>query len=373
MSRLKLMIILGTRPQIIKSAPIIHEAEKDDEIELQLVHTGQHYDYEMSKIFFDELDLPSSLTNLEVGSGSHAWQTGEMMLRLEKTVVTCKPDVVMVPGDTNSTLAGALVAVKLQRPVAHVEAGARSYDLSMPEEVNRRLTDHCSRFLFAPTENCQYNLVKEGVPKERIFSVGDTMHDALLKHLPRAKKSRILDKLHLEAESYCLITAHRPENVDDRRKLKTIVSTMLRLSELQIVFPIHPRTRKNLEDLRLTEKLSAASNVKLIDPVSYHDNIKLMKSAKMIFTDSGGMQKEAFWLKTPCITLREKTEWPETVELGGNKLVGCSREKIIAAAKEYLFAEDVKNKLRRLPNPFADGKASEKIIKTLKALCIERI
>ena len=216
---MKSMLVLGARPQIIKSAPLIHQVLKDSEIELQIVHTGQHYDYEMSKTFFDELNLPSPLMNLGVGSGSHAWQTGKMMIGLEEIMAKQRPEVIVVPGDTNSTLAGALAAVKLNLPVAHFEAGARSYDMRMPEEVNRRLTDHCSRLLFAPTENCLNNLSEEGVPKDHVFLSGDTMYDALLYHLPKALKSGILDKLDLEIETFGVLTLHRPENVDDMKRL----------------------------------------------------------------------------------------------------------------------------------------------------------
>ena len=218
---MKLMLIVGARPQIIKSAPIIREAQKHGEIELQLIHTGQHYDYEMSRIFVHEMDLPDPIVNLGVGSGSHAWQTGNMMIKLEKTIMEHKPDVVVVPGDTNSTLAGALSAVKLHMQVAHVEAGARSYDMRMPEEINRRLTDHCSSMLFTPTENCAKNLSEEGIPKQRIKLSGDTMYDALLQHMPAAARSIILKKLNLKSDEYAVLTLHRPENVDTPKKLKT--------------------------------------------------------------------------------------------------------------------------------------------------------
>jgi len=362
---MKLMLVLGARPQIIKSAPLIHEVLRDSEIELQIVHTGQHYAYEMSKTFFDELDLPSPLINLGVGSGSHARQTGKMMIGLEKTMSKQRPEVVVVPGDTNSTLAGALAAVKLNLPVAHIEAGARSYDIRMPEEVNRRLTDHCSQLLFAPTENCMHNLSEEGIPKDHVFLSGDTMYDALLYHLPKALKSDILDKLDLEIEAFGVLTLHRPENVDDMRRLKNIVQAMMKTEDLNIVFSIHPRTKKMLRIAGLMTLLRKTRHLRLVDPVSYHSMLSLTKNAKIVFTDSGGLQKEAFWLHTPCVTIRETTEWVETVELGANTLAE-DEKTILQRTRGFLVAENLKESLRKLPNPFGDGRAAAKIVQGLK-------
>ncbi|MEM5867001.1 MAG: UDP-N-acetylglucosamine 2-epimerase (non-hydrolyzing), partial [Candidatus Aenigmatarchaeota archaeon] len=323
------VLVLGARPQIIKSAPFIHLAAGDKQIRLDIIHTGQHYDYEMTKIFFEELRLPDPIANLNVGSGTHAQQTAKIMLRLEKLLIRQKPDLVIVPGDTNSALAGALAAAKLHIPVAHVEAGARSYDMRMPEEINRRLTDHCSALLFTPTENCTQNLLKEGIEKAKIIQTGDTMYDVLIQQLPKAEKSPILEQLGLEPKTYALLTAHRPENVDNPENLKTIVEAMIRLNQLTIVFPVHPRTQKQLRKTRLFKKLEKQKHVKFIKPLGYHETIKLIKNAALVLTDSGGMQKEAFWLKTPCITLREKTEWPETVQFGANQLTGTNAQKII--------------------------------------------
>jgi len=359
---MKLMLVIGARPQIIKSAPIIHEALKNSGIELQIIHTGQHYDFEMSKIFFGELDLPNPLVNLGVGSGTHAFQTGRMMIGLEKTMEKLKPDFVLVPGDTNSTLAGALAAVKLKVPVTHVEAGARSYDMRMPEEINRRLTDHCSSLLFAPTKNCVKNLVGEGILKKCIRLSGDTMYDALLQHMPIAVKSEILKKLGLESEDYALLTLHRPENVDAVKPLKSIVRAMVMLKELSVVFPVHPRTRQRLAAVRLLRRMEAVGHVRLIAPVGYHDMLWLIRHARMVFTDSGGLQKEAFWLHTPCVTLRERTEWIETVELGANVVVGSDTHGIVGAAREILGMRDVKVRLEGLRNPFGDGCASVRIL-----------
>ncbi len=317
---MKLMLVLGARPQIIKSAPLIHEILKETELELQIVHTGQHYDYEMSKTFFNELELPSPLINLGVGSGSHAWQTGKMMMGLEKAMSKLKPDLVLVPGDTNSTLAGALAAVKLHLPVGHVEAGARSYDMRMPEEVNRRLTDHCSRLLFACTQNCVENLRKEGLPNESIHLSGDTMYDVLLYLLPKALKDNVLERFNLESENYGVVTLHRPENVDNPEPLKSIVEALIQLEDLTLFFPVHPRAMKMLRAGGLLERLRKAKHLRLVDPVGYLEMLHLVKHAKIVFTDSGGLQKEAFWLHTPCVTIRETTEWVETVQLGANML-----------------------------------------------------
>jgi UDP-N-acetylglucosamine 2-epimerase (non-hydrolysing) len=337
-------------------------------MELQLVHTGQHYDYEMSKIFFNELELPNPLINLGIGSGTHAWQTGKMMIGLEKAMSQLNPDVVLVPGDTNSTLAGALAAVKLHVPVGHVEAGARSYDMRMPEEVNRRLTDHCSRLLFAPTRNCVENLEKEGVPSDFISLSGDTMYDALLYHLPKAIKVTVLDKFGLENDSYGVVTLHRPENVDNPEKLRNISEALMQLEDLILFFPVHPRTMKKLRATGLLRHLEKAKHLRLIDPVGYLDMLHLVKHAKMVFTDSGGLQKEAFWLGTPCLTFRDRTEWIETVKLGANFLVGDNKNLIIQKVKEYVENDELKRKLKNMPNPFGKGQAAKNIVDILIAL-----
>jgi len=363
------MLVIGARPQIIKSAPIIHEASKDDEIEFQVVHTGQHYDFEMSRIFLDELELPDPIVNLGVGSGSHGWQTGEMIVGLEKTIKELKPDLVLVPGDTNSTLAGALAAVKVHVPVAHVEAGARSYDMRMPEEVNRRLTDHCSRMLFAATENCVNNLLKEGLSEDQIHLAGDSMYDGLLKHMAKAFGSHVVERLGLEVGEFAVLTVHRPENVDDSEALRDIVEAVIELKELSIVFPVHPRTLERLKATGLLKRVKEAEHVRLVDPVGYHEMLQLVKDSKLVFTDSGGLQKEAFWLHTLCITLRERTEWVETVELGANVLVGSDKEMIVEKVRECLAMEGLDVRLKGLSNPFGDGNASVKIVEALKEFC----
>lgn len=364
---MKLVLVVGARPQIIKAAPIIHEAQKLSEIELQLVHTGQHYDFEMSKIFFDEMDLPDPLVNLGVGSGTHAWQTGNMMIKLEKTILKQQPDLVMVPGDTNSTLAGALAAVKLHVPVAHIEAGARSYDKRMPEEINRRLTDHCSSLLFVPTKNCEKNLLKEGIQRKQVKLSGDTMYDALIEHLPAVAESAVLRKLDIRSDEYGVLTLHRPENVDETERLESIMKGIILLKDLTVVFPVHPRTRKRLVSSKMMKQIEASDNIKLVDPVGYHEMLQLTENATLVFTDSGGLQKEAFWLHTPCVTLRDETEWVETVKLGANTLVGSNTKRIVKATEQIIDTKGIKTKLERLKNPFGDGHASQRILaETLK-------
>uniref|UniRef100_A0A7C2K2S1 UDP-N-acetylglucosamine 2-epimerase (Non-hydrolyzing) n=1 Tax=candidate division WOR-3 bacterium TaxID=2052148 RepID=A0A7C2K2S1_UNCW3 len=365
---MNITLVVGARPQIIKSAPFIHLASQDSQISLSIIHTGQHYDYEMTKIFFEELSLPEPVANLNVGSGTHAQQTARIMLRLEKLLQRQRPDLVVVPGDTNSTLAGALTAAKLHIPVAHIEAGARSYDIHMPEEINRRLTDHCSTLLFTPTENCTKNLLKEGISKAKIHQTGDTMYDVLIQQLPKAEKTKILEQLGLTPKNYALLTTHRPKTVDNPENLKNIIKAIIRLNQLTIVFPAHPRTQKQLRKTRLLKKLEKQKHIKITKPLGYHETIKLIKNAALVLTDSGGMQKEAFWLKTPCITLRENTEWPETVNLGANRLVGTNTQKIIREASKILEKwDEISGKLKKLPNPFGDEKASQKIIKAIKA------
>lgn len=367
MEKVNVALILGARPQIIKSMPFIRLSNEDKQVKLSIIHTGQHYNYEMTKVFFEEFSLPEPTVNLDVGSGSHAQQTAKMMTRLEPFLQKQKPDLVVVPGDTNSTLAGALTAAKLNIPVAHIEAGARSYDNRMPEEINRRLTDHCSTLLFTATENCSRNLLKEGISKDSVNLVGDTMYDVLLQQLPKSERTAILDQLDVKTKSYALLTLHRQENVDNLENLKRILDAIVKLKKLVVIFPLHPRTRKQLRSFNLYAKLKEQKHVKLIEPVSYLENISLIKNANLVMTDSGGVQKESFWLKTPCITLRENTEWAETVQLGANYLLGSNTERIVKTAKEIIEnEEELCKKLGELLNPFGDGRASQKILKIIK-------
>jgi UDP-N-acetylglucosamine 2-epimerase len=320
----------------------------------------------MSKQFFNELNLPNANINLNVGSGLHGEQTGLIMMRLEKAICRSQADLVVVPGDTNSTLAGALVASKLGVPVAHVESGARSYDITMPEEVNRRLTDHCSKILFSPTKNCQRNLEKEHVIGD-IFFVGDTMLDALVQHRDRAFNSNILERLGLHNEEYMLLTLHRPGNVDNLARLGEIIRGILQLKNSIIVFPAHPRTRVRLKKARLLSKILISKTLKLIEPIAYHDMIMLTNNASIVLTDSGGLQREAFWLGKPCIILRENTEWIETLRCGCSLLVGknyaaiSSIVRYMSKKKTCEVPEQMRIKL------FGEGKASERIISILKA------
>ena len=328
---MRVALVIGTRPQIIKSAPIIHNANKFPDIELFVVHTGQHYDYEMSKQFFNELSLPDPVVNLGVGSGSHNWQTAQMMMGLDKAYAELKPDIVLVPGDTNSTLAGALTAAKMRIPVAHVEAGARSFDMRMPEEVNRRLTDHCSARLFAVTEGCAANLRREGIREDRIVLSGDTMYESVQRHRRDIDKEDVVGEFGLAAKNYGVLTLHRAENTDEEERFRRIIGSLLEL-DLDIVFPCHPRTKNRLNEIGLLGKVQ--QRFRLIQPVSYFRMLSLVKNAAVVLTDSGGLQKEAFWLRTPCVTLRDSTEWLETVEAGTNHLVGSDPEKIARAVGE---------------------------------------
>ena len=356
---MKIMSIVGARPNFIKMSPVIKEIGKRN-LEHILVHTGQHYDEEMSKIFMDELKL-SQFENLNVGSGTHGYQTGKMLIELEKVMLRECPDIVLVSGDVNTTLAGTLAAVKLHIPVAHIEAGLRSFDNRMPEEINRILTDHCSDFLFCPTETAVINLKKEGIVDDRIFLVGDTMVDACFQNLEIAKRTSTVFKKYEIKNDYFFATVHRPENTDDETRLKNIVDAFVSM-DTQIVFPVHPRTVKKLKEFGFLEKLENAKNILMIDPVGYLDSLMLISKATLILTDSGGIQKEAFILRVPCVTLRDNTEWVETVELGGNILVGADKNKIL---KGVTSMPD--NLPKNVKNPFGDGKASERICKILES------
>ena len=339
-------------------APIIDVIKKRKHEHI-VVHTGQHYDKTMSDLFLDELNICCH-KNLNVGSGTHGYQTGLMLLEIEKLLMENDVDILLVPGDTNSALAGALSAVKMHIPVAHIEAGLRSFDRKMPEEINRILIDHCSDFLFCPTETSVNNLSNEGIDKKKIFLVGDTMVEACTYFANVVQnKSIILENYDIK-EEYFLATIHRAENTDDKCKLKNIIEALLN-ADSQIVLPLHPRTRSRLEKFELLDKVTDSVNILAIEPVGYTDFLNLLKNAKLVLTDSGGVQKEAFLLKTPCITLRENTEWVETLDSGWNILVGTDKEKISEA---ILLMQ--KSELNKYENPFGDGTASEKIVDILE-------
>jgi UDP-N-acetylglucosamine 2-epimerase (non-hydrolysing) len=357
---LKISIILGTRPEIIKFSPIIRECEKR-KLDYFILHTGQHYSYNMDKVFFEQLELPEARYNLDVGSGSHAQQTGKMLRGVEKVLVEEKPDVVLVEGDTNTVLAGALAAAKLGIKVGHVEAGLRSYDRDMPEETNRVLADHCSDLLFAPTENAKKILLSEGISEEKILVTGNTVVDAVQQNLKLAeKKASALNHLDLKKDGFFLATIHRQENVDSEERFRGILKGLEMVEQkfrLPVVYPIHPRARKQLTTFQI-----ALEGLTLIEPLDYLSFLQLESQAKLILTDSGGVQEETCILKVPCVTLRDNTERPETLEVGSNMLVGADSERIVKGAETML------NRERSWKNPFGDGKAGESIIKIIGLL-----
>jgi UDP-GlcNAc3NAcA epimerase len=352
---MKVLSVVGARPQFIKAAPVsralrlvAHEV---------LVHTGQHYDYEMSAVFFQELHIPEPDYNLGVGSGPHGWQTGQMLIRLEEVLLAEKPDWVLVYGDTNSTLAGALAAVKLHVPMAHVEAGLRSFNRQMPEEHNRVLTDHAADLLFCPTQTAVNNLAREGIA-QGVHLVGDVMYDAVLYNTSLAEeRSDALVRLGLAPRGYALATIHRPHNTDDPDRLQNILSALAEI-DLPIVFPAHPRTRQRMADFNLQVRQYPIANIHLTDPVGYLDMLVLEKNARLILTDSGGVQKEAYYFAVPCLTLREETEWLETVETGWNRLVGADRAAIVQSAHRFQPEGSP-------PTIFGDGHAAETIVELL--------
>lgn len=368
----KILTVVGARPNFIKVAPLLEKFRLYKDICSILVHTGQHYDYKMSQAFFQDLKIPQPNYHLGVGSGLHADQTARTMLKLEPVLLEEKPDFVIVVGDVNSTLAGALVAAKLHIPVAHVEAGLRSFNRRMPEEINRVLTDHISSLLFCPTETAVENLRREGFTNilndgqllnypssvsansyPLVANVGDVMYDAVLHYGDIAeKKSRILEELRLNPKAYALATVHRAENTDEPERLQGIFDGLKAMAQegLPVVFSIHPRTQKQVNAFGIE-----LDGIRVIDPLSYLDMLLLEKHARVILTDSGGVQKEAFFFRVPCVTLREETEWVETVEAGWNTLVGYNQEQILQAA------------LGAKPGiesawPYGDGRAAERMV-----------
>lgn len=345
---MKIVTVIGARPQFIKASIVSNTLRLyHDEI---LINTGQHYDSNMSGVFFEELQIPKADYNLCVGSGNHGFQTGNMLVKLEEIYLKEKPDIVIVYGDTNSTLAGALCASKLLIPVVHIEAGVRSFNKKMPEEQNRILTDHISKMLLVPTATAIRNLLLEGL-SEHVFNVGDVMLDTILKFKEIAeKKSNITEKLNCANNEYILATIHRAENTNDINRLKSILKAF-KESDETIILPLHPRTKKYIASYGI----SMGRNIKVIEPVGYLDMIKLEASSRKIVTDSGGVQKEAYFLKKPCITIREETEWIETLEGGWNVLVGSDRNKIINAIKSCVNEKNYKEL-------FGDGNAAVKVV-----------
>lgn len=351
---MKIAVVLGTRPEIIKMSPVIRELEGRN-VDFFILHTGQHYSYNLDKVFFEQLELPHPRYNLEVGSGSHAEETAKILIGVEKILKKEKPDIILVEGDTNSVLGAALAASKLHIEVGHVEAGLRSYDRQMPEELNRILTDHCSDYLFAPTEKAKTILLGEGISGEKIFVTGNTIVDAVYQNLEIAREQgNTLNTLHLNPREYFLVTLHRQENVDNQTRFTSILKGLDKLADefhLPVIYPIHPRSRKRLNEFNLRPQ-----NITLIEPVDFLNFLQLESNARLILTDSGGVQEEGCILGVPCVTIRDNTERPETLEVGANILAGTIPEKILECSQIMLSKDNTWR------SPFGDGKAGERII-----------
>lgn len=355
---MKVLTVAGARPNFMKIAPLIKALRMFPTIEQRLVHTGQHYDVTMSTQFFEEFELPRPDVYLEVGSASHAVQTAKIMMAFETVLIQERPDVVVVVGDVNSTIGCALPAVKLHIPVAHVEAGLRSFDRRMPEEINRILTDAISETLFVSEPSGRTNLLREGIPDEKIFMVGNVMIDTLLAHKEKAASSEILRQIDVTPHEYALLTLHRPSNVDDPEVFANLLNALERIQQrLPIIFPAHPRTRKRLEEFGLFAHLKRCSHIRLIEPLGYFDFLKLMTDAKIVLTDSGGIQEETTILNVPCVTLRDNTERPITVEQGTNELAGTDPQQIVATCMKMV---DDHGKQGRIPDLW-DGQAAGRI------------
>ncbi len=356
-SKLKIITVVGARPQFIKAAAVSRaiSSQFSNQVEEKIIHTGQHFDENMSQIFFDELDIPKPHYNLSVSGGSHGSMTGKMLEGIEEVLIKEKPDWLLIYGDTNSTLAGALAASKLHIPIAHVEAGLRSFNMRMPEEINRIVSDRISTLLFCPTETAVQNLKLEGIT-QGVHNVGDVMYDVALFYKEKASaQSNILERLKLEPKNFALATCHRAENTDDPSKLKEILAALAEISdECKVVLPLHPRTKKMIYSLGLGDYLHS---LVVVDPLPFLDMVTLEQSAKVILTDSGGVQKEAFFYRVPCITMREETEWVETVVQGGNCLVGASQKKILNAFESMVnsASNDAQG------HPYGYGDASSKL------------
>lgn len=354
---MKIASIIGARPEFVKEAPLFKELRKKHrEI---IIHTGQHYDYEMSKNFFKDLYIPEPNYNLGIGSATHGKQTGMMIIKLEEVLLKEKPELVIVSGDTNTTIAGALAASKLGIKLAHIESGMRSYDKTMPEEINRVVTDHISDILFCSTKIAVQNLRKEGITKN-VFNVGDVMIDAIKENILVAeKKSEILKRFNLKKKSYIVATIHRANNTDNKNNLKNIVEAFIQSKET-VIFPVHPRTEKYLKLYSLDKKLKG-TNVVVTNPLGYLDMLIFEKNAEKILTDSGGMQKEAYFFRVPCITLRDTTEWVETVKDGWNILTGTNKSKILNAIKIF-------NPKGRQSEDYGNGNASKNIVNIINSI-----
>ena len=360
---MKIATILGTRPEIIKMAPIIDEISKRG-IDQIVLHTGQHYDKEMSENFFKDLEIPLPDYNIHVGSGTHGKQTGLMMRGIEEILIEEKPDIVLVQGDTNAVLAGALVASKLHIAVGHVEAGLRSFDMTMPEEVNRRVADVASSMYFVPTQESAINLLADGISRKNIIVTGNTVVDACFRHLEIAKKRGIeeetLSKLNIESmDNILTLTMHRAENVDDEKRVTSIIEALKELTQMNIIFPIHPRTKHTLQEFGLFDELNDLEHVHIIKPIGYLDFLQLTSASTLVLTDSGGLQEEAITLDVPALTLRYNTERPETVTAGGNILVGSDKDAILENVGKILSDEEFRDNMKKAPNPYGQGNSAK--------------
>lgn len=358
---MKLVTVIGARPQFIKAAALsrVIRDNYQGQINEVLIHTGQHFDHNMSKVFFEELDIPNPKYNLEISGGHHGAMTGRMLEAVESVLIQEKPDWLLVYGDTNSTLAGALAAAKLHIPIAHVEAGLRSFNMRMPEEINRILADRVSKLLFCPTETAVNNLSSEGI-NNGVHHVGDVMYDVALFYGDRAREnSNVLHSLGLSSGEFVLATCHRAENTDDPQKLGSILSALVEISKtIKVVLPLHPRTHKLIVDYDLIHLLP---NLIVTEPLPFLDMIALEQSSRVILTDSGGVQKEAFFYNVPCITMRDETEWVETVHLGWNTLVGASTNSILSAVNEVIGSPSTGLNAK----PYGTGEAASKILALL--------
>ena len=354
---MKVAVVLGTRPEIIKMTPVIEELERR-RVDFFILHTGQHYSYNLDRVFFEQLKLPQAKYNLEVGSGSRAEQIVKILIGTVKVLREENPDIVLVEGDTNSVLAGALAASRLHIKVGHVEAGLRSYDKQMPEEFNRTVTDHCSSYLFAPTKKAKSILLGEGIPEEKIFVTGNTIVDAIYQNLEIAReRGNTLNALHLTPKQYFLVTLHRQENVDNRERFASILDGLDKIAHefhLSVIYPVHPRSRKMMNSYNFEPK-----NLELIETVDFLSFLQLETNARLILTDSGSVQEESCIIGVPCVTLRDNTERPETLEVGSNILAGAIPKKILECSQIMLSR---KNNWR---NPFGDGKAGERIVEVV--------
>ena len=362
MANVKIVNVAGARPNFMKIAPLMEAYRREPRIEPLLVHTGQHYDERMSDLFFRQLGITEPDFNLEVGSGPHGAQTARIMLAFEPLLAELKPQAVVVVGDVNSTVACGLVAVKLGIPLVHVAAGLRSGERTMPEEINRIVTDAISDLLFCTEQSGVDNLRGEGVPPDRTFLVGNVMIDCLLRHLSRAQASPILEELGLKSREYALLTLHRPGNVDNPAVLEGILGAMEAIAkDLPVLFPVHPRTRAKLESCRKAPPSARTGRLRLVEPMGYLEFLKVMSEARLVLTDSGGIQEETTILKVPCLTLRESTERPITVEMGSNRIVGVSPERILAAYRDVMRGGP---RSAGIP-PLWDGHAAERIVRIL--------